>query len=151
MNKRKIFLGSDHAGFKLKQKVIKYLSKKLNVDFLDLGNTKYQKNDDYPDYAFKVGKAVAKNKGSTGILICGSSQGVAIASNKIKEIRATPVFNSKQAKQVREHNDANVLCLSGWQTKEKDAEKIINTFLKTRFSKASRHKRRINKIKRLEN
>ena len=165
-NKIKVFIGSDHAGFKLKQKVIKFLSKKKingqKVDFVDLGNKKYQKNDDYTDYAKKVGIAVAKaekkkskNKvkisHTFGILVCGSSQGVAIAANKIKGIRATPIFNPKQAKLAREHNNANVLALSGWETNEKNAQKIIDAFLKTQFSKASRHRRRLNKIKKLEN
>jgi len=149
MEKTRLYIGSDHAGFKLKQKVARFLQKK-KIIFEDLGNKKYQKNDDYPDYAKKVGQAVQKNKDSFGILACGSSQGVAIAANKIKGIRATPVFDVKQAKQVREHNNANVLCLSGWYTKEKDAQKIINTFLKTKFSKASRHKRRISKISKME-
>lgn len=153
-----IYIGADHAGFKLKQQIKNYLDKQ-NIKFEDLGNLKLDKNDDYPDYGYKVAKAVTKNKGSKGILICGSSYGVCIVANKVKGIRGVPVDNFKDAKLSREHNDANVLCLAGGGMKEKvkgvglnisDAKKIINVWLKTPVSKAKRHHRRINKIKKIE-
>jgi RpiB/LacA/LacB family sugar-phosphate isomerase len=154
---KKIYLGSDHAGFKLKEKVKKWL-KKENIAYQDLGNKVYNINDDYPDYAEKVGKAVVKNK-SFGILICGSSEGICIAANKVKGIRAVSAFNSLTAKLSREHNDANIICLSGGGMKDQvkgmglsfsKAKEIIKTFLDTSFSGEKRHVRRLNKIKRIE-
>ena len=145
---KKIYIGSDHAGFILKGSIKNYLKKK-KYRFEDLGNLIYSKDDDYPDFAEKVAKKVAKEK-TKGILVCGSSHGVCIAANKIKKIRAVSINNIKEAKESREHNDANILCISGWHLKEKEAEKIIEIWLKTKFSKVKRHKRRIEKIKKLE-
>jgi len=145
-----IYLGSDHAGFKLKGEIKQYLqSQKLK--FLDLGNLKLDKNDDYPDYGYKVAKAVAGNKNSKGILACGSSYGVCIVANKVKRIRAVSIGSVKDAILSREHNDANVLCLSGWSLQSNLGKKIIKAWLETSFSKATRHQRRLNKIKKIEN
>jgi len=145
---KKIYIGSDHAGFALKSLIKQYFTKE-KYNLIDLGNLKYEKEDDYPDYAEKVAKKVAKEK-TKGILICGSSHGVCIAANKIKGIRAVAINNTKDAKITREHNDANILCLSGWHLKEKETKKIIDIWLKTKFKKDKRHIRRINKIKKLE-
>lgn len=144
-----IYIGSDHAGFKLKQAMKVFLTN-LGVSYADLGALKYNKNDDYPVYAIKVAKAAARAK-SFGILFCGSSHGVCIAANKVKGIRAVALDNVSDAVLTRTHNDANVLCLSGWRLNRKLAEKIIRTFLMTRFSNDERHKRRINQIKKYEN
>jgi ribose 5-phosphate isomerase B len=144
-----IYLGADHAGFKLKEQIKKYLQAQ-KVMFTDLGNLKLDKNDDYPDFGFKVAKAVAKDKNSKGILICGTSFGVCIVANKVKNIRAVSVSNIKDAKISRSHNDANVLCLSGWDLKPEMVKKIIKVWLATKFSSAPRHKRRLAKIKRME-
>jgi ribose 5-phosphate isomerase B len=142
-----INIGADHAGYKLKEHIANYLAKK-GYTVHDFGAHKQHKNDDYPDFAEAVGKAVQKT--GLGILICGSAEGVCIAANKIRGIRAVAVWNLTNAKLSRQHNDANVLCLSGWQLTKKEAEKIALTFLKTPFNSAARHKRRIAKIKRLE-
>ena len=144
-----IYLGADHAGFKLKEQIKKYLQTQ-KLKFQDLGNFKFVKDDDYPEFGFKVAKAVAKNPQNRGILICGSSFGVCIVANKVKGIRAVSICNIKDAKLSREHNDANVLCLSGWDLKSEKAKKIINIWLRTKFSKAKRHLRRIAIIKRYE-
>lgn len=144
----KIYIGADHAGFKLKESAKKFLDS-LGIEYEDCGALKLNKNDDYPVYAAKVAKNVSKSK-SFGILFCGSSQGICIAANKIKGIRAVAVNNVKDAQLTRLHNDANVLCLSGWNTSKSNAEKIIKTFLFTMFSGEERHKRRINQIMRLE-
>jgi ribose 5-phosphate isomerase B len=144
-----LYLGADHAGFKLKEQIKKYLLNQ-RIKFADLGNLKLDKNDDYPDFGFKVAKAVAKDKDSKGILICGTSFGVCIVANKVKSIRAVSISNVKDAKFSRQHNDANVLCLSGWELKLPMAQKIIKVWLNTKFSGASRHKRRIKKISRYE-
>ncbi len=142
-----IHLGADHAGFELKEHLKRFLKAK-GYKVKDHGAHKYAKTDDYPDYAAKVARAVKKK--DTGILVCGSAEGVCIAANKIKGIRAVAVWNLKNAKLSREHNDANVLCLSGWQLTKKNAEKIALTWLKTPFSKETRHIRRIKKIAKLE-
>jgi len=144
-----IFLGSDHGGFELRNKIIEYLSQQ-GYDYQDLGNTEYNKDDDYPDYAFKVAEAVAKNKDSKGILLCRSAGGVIIAANKVKGVYAIAVTDVKSAKHAREHNNANVIGLSGdWMT-EQQAKEIVKVFLETEFTKQDRHVRRINKIKKYE-
>lgn len=142
-----VILGADHAGFALKEHLKKFLQKK-GYTVKDFGAHKLIKTDDYPDYAAKVAKAVQKS--GKGILVCGSAEGVCIAANKFKGIRAVAVWSVKNAKLSRQHNDANILCLSGWQLPKKTAEKITLTWLKTPFSGEKRHVRRIQKIKRLE-
>lgn len=150
-----IYLGSDHAGFKLKEKVKCWLVKK-KINFVDLGNVKLDKNDDYPDYAKKVAKAVVMNK-SKGVLLCGSAEGMCIAANKVKGVRAVNPSNIVQTRLSRKHEDANILCLAGGKSKIPQpampfstATRMIKIFLQTKFSKAARHKRRVNKIKRME-
>ena len=154
---KKIYLGADHAGFALKEKVRRWLDQK-NIPYRDLGNVRYEKDDDYPDYAAAVGRQVVKTQ-SKGILFCGSAEGICIAANKIKGVRAVAVWDWRMAKQSREHNDANVLCLSGGGMLKKvaglgislkEAQKIIRIWFSTPFSRASRHIRRINKIRQLE-
>jgi ribose 5-phosphate isomerase B len=145
-----IYLGSDHAGFKLKQQIKTYLDK-TKAPYEDLGNLKLQSDDDYPDYGYEVAKAVAENKNSKGILICGSSYGVCIVANKVKNIRAVSVFTSQEAKLSREHNNANVLCLSGWDLSPSKTKQIIKIWLNTKFSPAKRHQRRVKKIQNIEN
>lgn len=156
MNKT-IYLGSDHAGFELKEKIKRWLNQQ-KINHRDLGNLVYDLNDDYPDFAEKVCRQVAKT-GSLGFLFCGSSEGICIAANKIKGIRAVSAFTPLTAKLSRKHNDANILCLSGGKMKEKvkgldlplsQTKKIIKTFLTTSFSNEPRHIRRLNKIKKLE-
>ncbi len=145
---KKIYLGADHAGFALKEKVKKWLIKR-KIAFEDLGNLVYNKDDDYPDFAEKVAKKVVKEH-SEGILFCGSSEGICIAANKIRRVRAVAPSTVKLAELSRAHNDANVLCLSGWYTPLNLTKKIVTKFLSTPFSKGARHVRRIRKIKRLE-
>lgn len=152
-----IYLGADHAGFYLKEKVKQGLKKK-KIPFQDLGNLNYDADDDYPDYAAKVSQKVVRQK-SKGILFCGSAEGICIAANKINGVRAVAVWDARMAVQSRSHNDANILCLSGGGTLKKinglglpfdKAQKIILIWLKTPFSGAARHQRRIRKIKKLE-
>ena len=143
-----IYVGADHAGFKLKEKIKPYLEK-LGYQVKDFGNWVFDKKDDYPDFAHKVALAVKKTK-NPGILFCGSSEGMCIAANKVKGIRAVSIDSVKLAKKTRTDDDANVLCLSGWYLKPDLAKKIIKVWLGTKFSKAKRHVRRLNKIKRIE-
>jgi len=144
----KIYIGSDHAGFKLKDKIKGWLDQH-KINYEDLGNTIFNPQDDYPDYALKVAQKVTKNKG-LGILICGSAQGMCITANKVKGIRAVIPHSVKETVLSREHNNANVLCLSGWDTSFALSTKMIQKFIHTKFSKEKRHLRRINKIKKLE-
>lgn len=153
-NQKRIYLGADHAGFALKERIKKWL-KARKIPYQDLGNTIYDQHDDYPDFAAKVARTVAKINGiaknnGKGILVCGSAQGMCIAANKIKGIRAVVPFSLQETRLSRQHNDANVLCLSGWFMNEKAALKMIRAFLATPFSRASRHQIRIQKIRKLE-
>ncbi|MBW3019311.1 RpiB/LacA/LacB family sugar-phosphate isomerase [Candidatus Woesearchaeota archaeon] len=152
-----IIIGADHAGYHLKEKVKDALRKK-GYDVEDYGALEYDKNDDYPDYAKKVAEAVVRNKG-LGVLFCGSAEGMCIAANKIKGARAISATDAKLVKLAREHNDANILCLPGGGMRKKvkgiginteKALKLIDAFLKTKFSNVERHKRRLNKIKKME-
>lgn len=145
---KKIYLGADHAGFELKEKLKSWL-KKNKFNYLDLGSHTFNPDDDYPDFAEKVAKRAAKEK-ALGILVCGSAQGMCIAANKVPGARAVIPFSVKEARLSREHNDANIICLSGWGTPFLRATKILEKFLTTTFSKDVRHVRRINKIKRIE-
>lgn len=155
----KIFLGADHAGFKLKEQVKKFLDTK-KIAYRDLGNTVLNKDDDYPDFSLAVASTVAKNRSSLGILFCGSAGGACIVANKVKNIRAVAVRSAGEARLAREDDDANIICLAGGrqvQQKVKNigipsalAKKIIAVWLGSSFSKAPRHQRRVNKIKKIE-
>lgn len=140
-----IYLGSDHAGFELKEQIADALAA-ADQEFTDLGPGELDQDDDYPDYAFAVGAAVADNPGAFGILVCGSAQGVCIAANKVKGIRAVAVTDPQDAERSREHNDANVLCLSGWNLKIEDVAPIVDAFVSTEFTGEERHVRRLGKI-----
>jgi ribose 5-phosphate isomerase B len=145
----KLYLGADHRGFYLKEKIKEYL-KKLGVAFDDLGNRIFDPEDDYPDFAFLVARKVAQDKKSRGILICGSGVGVCVAANKVKGVRAGQAFNVRQTEYMRRADDINILCLDADRLKEKEARNIVKTFLKTKFSNSQRHKRRLQKIKSFE-
>ncbi len=152
-----IYLGADHAGFALKEKLKVYLQKKgLHVN--DLGAWTLKPGDDYPDYAIPVAELVAKT-GEKGILVCGSAEGVCIAANKVKGIRAIAARDTITARMSREHNDANVLCLAGGRTKAKvkglgisfpKTKQIVDSWLKTEFSNEERHRRRLKKVEEYE-
>ncbi|MEK6899720.1 MAG: RpiB/LacA/LacB family sugar-phosphate isomerase [Nanoarchaeota archaeon] len=143
-----IYIGADHAGFALKEKIKKWLDHK-GIHYTDLGNNTLDHKDDYPDYAVLVARKVASEK-SLGILVCGSAQGMCIAANKIKGVRAAIPYSLKEARLSREHNNANIICLSGWFTHLHKAKKMIELFLTTPFSQQERHVRRVAKIKKLE-
>ncbi len=140
----KIAIGSDHAGFALKQELAGYL-KKHGYDYQDFG-TDTEASCDYPDFAFPVARAVAAGQFERGILICGSGVGVTITANRVKGIRAVNVNNLYTARQSREHGDANVLCLAGKRLPVKKALRILEVWLKTPFSGDERHLRRIRKL-----
>jgi ribose 5-phosphate isomerase B len=140
-----IYLGSDHAGHELKLEVAAHLESQ-DIEYRDLGNAINDPEDDYPDYAFLVAEAVAREEDAAGILVCGSAQGVCMAANKVRGIRAAAVFTVDEARLTREHNAANVLCLSGRTQTIEDVRPIVNAFLSTPFSDEERHVRRLTKI-----
>ena len=145
----KIFLGSDHGGFELKEELKTWLKGK-GYDAVDKGNIKLDPEDDYVDYAAAVAKSVAKTKDGRGLLFCRSAAGMVMAANKINGIRAVAAFDVKSAKHSREHNDANVLALSGDWLDVKKAQEIAEAWLKEPFSTEERHRRRVRKIAALE-
>ena len=140
---KKIFISSDHAGFKLKVIIKKYLDKKKYV-YTDLGPNNDSKVD-YPDYAHKVAKKVKINKNHFGILICGSGMGMNITANRHKNIRAAQCFNLKSTKLSRLHNDANIITLGSRLLTKKNALNCVSIFLDTKFE-GGRHAKRIKKI-----
>ena len=140
---KKIFISSDHAGFKLKETIKMYLERK-KYKYFDLG----PENDnsvDYPDFAHKVAKKVKLNKNNVGILVCGSGTGMAISANKFKKIRAAVCYNIASTRLSRMHNNANIITLGSRLISRKNALLFIETFLKTKFD-GGRHQRRVNKI-----
>ena len=139
---KKIYISSDHAGFKLKEAIKDYLSKK-KINFQDLGPNNSDRVD-YPDFAHKVARKVKTNKKNVGILVCGSGMGMSIAANRKKGIRAGLATNSKIARLIRCHNDANVLVLPGRFINTSEAKKSVRAFISTKFE-SGRHKKRINK------
>lgn len=141
----KIFIGSDHAGFTMKEKIMNFLDKKL-IDYEDLGTYGGDKAADYPDYAFAVAKKVAKTKGTKGILICGTGTGMVIAANKVRGIRAALAYDKYSAEMAKNDNDVNILCLRGRKVSSRKSKRIVEIWLNTPFSKEARHKKRIQKI-----
>jgi ribose 5-phosphate isomerase B len=149
----KIYIASDHAGFKLKQHLIDYLEEN-GVEMLDKGPFEYNEQDDYPDWISLVAQEISKNPYAKGIVIGNSGQGEAIVANKFKDVRAGVFYGSAQGstdpleiiKLMREHNDCNVLSLGAKFLTLKEAEVAANTWIETQFSDDERHKRRITKI-----
>tara|TARA_A100001011_G_scaffold80463_1_gene83545 strand:+ start:1961 stop:2383 length:423 start_codon:yes stop_codon:yes gene_type:complete len=139
---KKIFIASDHAGFKLKNSIIlKFIKTKKIVDL----GPKSSYSVDYPDFAKKLSRKVSSNKGSFGILVCGSGMGMAITANKIKNIRAALCYSAKNTKLSRLHNNANIITLGERLINKNKAFKLIEIFLKTKFE-GGRHLRRVKKI-----
>ena len=139
----KLCIGSDNAGYVLKEKIKDFLINK-DISVIDLGPFSMY-SVDYPDYAKKVAKRVLLKKSDLGILICGSGTGMAITANKFKGIRAAQCYNKSSTILSRQHNNANVICLGARILKKKEALKLVFYFLNTKFE-AGRHQKRINKI-----
>ncbi|MCF7812240.1 RpiB/LacA/LacB family sugar-phosphate isomerase [Candidatus Gracilibacteria bacterium] len=137
----KIFLGSDHAGFEKKEEVKEYLQKKGYDDVTDVGCNSHD-SCDYPVYGARVAREVVGEKGSLGIILCGSGIGISIAANKIKGARAAHCNSIELAKLAREHNGANILAVGGRTKLYDDLFEIIETFLITHPDMADRHQRR---------
>jgi len=143
-----IYLGADHGGFKLKNKVKEWLAE-WDLEYQDMGNTEHDEHDDYPDFALKVAEKVGQGKGR-GILACRSAAGMVITANKVPGVRAAAAFDVKSARQARNNDDTNVLTLSGDWLDEDKAKQVLKTWLDTKFSGDERHVRRLDKIKEIE-
>ena len=146
MDKHMLYLGSDHAGFRLKSEIKKLLEQK-NISFKDL-TPRLDSSDDYPDAAKRVGETVVRNK-SRGVLVCGTGMGVCIAANKIKGVRAALVYSEETGRLAKEHNDANIVCFGGRTMEIKDVSRYILAWLDAEYLPEERHKRRIAKIGKL--
>ena len=140
---QRIILASDHAGFKLKEVIKRFLIKKRKK-VLDLG-TKNTNSVDYTDYAHLLSKKILKSNNQIGILVCGSGIGMSMAANKHKKIRAALCYDVKSTKLSRQHNDANIMTIGARLTKKSVALKSVDVFLKTNFV-GGRHKKRVRKI-----
>ncbi len=143
----KILIGADHAGFKLKEELKKYVEE-LGYKIKDYG-TNSEEAVDYPLICNKVARDVVKNK-TRGILICGAGIGMSIAANKVKGVRAALCHNEFTAEVSRTHNDSNILCIGSRDVEKYMAKKIVNVWLNTKFSNEERHKRRIKEISGIE-
>jgi ribose 5-phosphate isomerase B len=144
---RKLFTGSDHAGFELRGRMVAHL-RALGFEVEDLGSPSTESTD-YPDWAAAVGRAVRDHAGSLGVLVCGSGLGVCISANKIHGVRAVVAWNVEAARLSRAHNDANVLCVGERLIPEAAAFSIVDAWLDTDFE-GGRHARRVDKIAALE-
>ncbi len=143
----KIFIGSDHAGYELKEKIKEYLSS-LQHEVIDKGAFELNPTDDYPDFIIPTAEAVAKYTESLGIILGGSGEGEQISANKIEGIRAIEYYggNLEIVKLGREHNNANILSLGARFISNEEALQAVKIFIETPFSNEERHIRRINKL-----
>lgn len=139
---KKVYIASDHAGYPLKQVIVKEFLFKRGINFQDLG-TNSEKSVDYPKFAKKLCKKI--NKSTMGILICGSGIGVSISANRHKHIRASLCHNVNSAKMTRKHNDSNVICLQGRPFVKKKIFAMLNAYFDTEFEEG-RHTRRVEQL-----
>ena len=142
-----VALGADHGGYSLKNELARLQGQ---YDILDVGAHKYDPDDDYPDFAEAVAKAVASGKAQHGILVCGSGVGACIAANKVPGVRACLCHDTYSAHQGVEHDDMNVLCLGARVIGIELATELAIAFLKARFSNEKRHRRRLKKVLAIE-
>lgn len=145
---KRIAIGADHAGFEDKEKIKRQLDE-LGVAYEDVG-TDSTESVDYPIYARKVAEKVANGEVEQGILVCGSGNGMQIAANKIRGVRAALAWNAETARLAREHNDANVLSVPARMISPEEVSKVIESYLKAEFE-GGRHARRVGEINDLEN
>jgi ribose 5-phosphate isomerase B len=138
----RVYVGSDHAGFELKQHLVSHL-KASGHDVVDVGPFSYDPEDDYPPYCLATAAKVVADQGSLGVVIGGSGNGEQIAANKVKGVRAALAWNVETAQLTRLHNDANVVGIGARMHSVEDATTIVDAFLGTEFSGEERHARRI--------
>ncbi|SRR6056297_756305 len=144
----KIYIASDHAGIKLKNKIKQFLEEKEDIE--DLGPFEYDKQDDYPNYVYKLSKKLKEDNNARGILICSSGVGMCLAANKFSHIRAFNAFSKKIAFTSRKDNNTNVICFGQQFISFRKAKKILKVWLETEFSDKKRHKRRLKIIENYE-
>lgn len=140
-----IYIGSDHAGFKLKEAIKSYLTKKELI-FEDVGNVELDPDDDYPEFGRQVAKKVVINSNNRGILACGSGIGMCLVANKVKGARGFIPISPKHAEMSRRHTNTNIICFGQDYVNNRKALKMLDIWLNTKFDTAARHRRRVSKI-----
>lgn len=140
-----LFVGADYRGFEKKKVLLKFLATK-DYEVTDVGAYSYHEGDDFNDPAIAVARSVRREPGAKGILICDSAHGVTIQANRFLGVRAAHCDNPESAKLAREHDDANVLCLSAHFLDDEQIKTITDTFLETKFESLERRARRINRL-----
>jgi ribose 5-phosphate isomerase B len=149
MYKGKLHIASDHGGYHLKKRLIRFIENELSLKVEDMGPQEYKEEDDYPDYAIPLAQKVASEK-SRGIVICKNGEGVCMASNKIDGIRAGIGYNLMAAESMMADDNTNVLCLAAKALSEDHAMAVTKKWLETEFSEEERHVRRLKKVEELE-
>lgn len=146
----KIYIGADHRGMEFKAAISDFL-RRSSIEVVDVGDTSMDPNDDFPKFAGQVATALLGDSApdSRGILICGSGQGMCMAANRFKGIRASLCWNLEEARSARNDDDSNVLCLSASYLSLEDAQAIMSAWLNTPFAGADRFKRRIQELDQL--
>ena len=145
----RIAIGADHGGYPLNERIIEELGR-AGHELIDFGTHDASIPDDYPDYAKQVAETVQSGAADIGILVCGSGVGAAVAANKLRDIRAALCGDTYSARQSREHDDCNVLCLGARVVGVELALEIVRAFVAARFTGEERHRRRLAKIQALE-
>ena len=144
-----LFIASDHRGYQLKKRLLRYFENELNIACTDLGPFSYEEGDDYPDYAIPLTKKVLESDGK-GILICGNGVGVCMAANKVNGIRAGIGYNTMAAQTMVQDDDTNIICLPSRALSDDHAMAVVKHWLQSEFSGAERHIRRLKKVQSLE-
>jgi ribose 5-phosphate isomerase B len=145
----KIYIGADHRGYKLKEGIKVWLDR-FEFEYQDMGASEFDPRDNYTIFAEKVGSIVANEKNSRGILLCGSGVGVCVVANKFDGVRASLGKTAKQVKAGRHDDDMNVLVIAADYTKKKEATEMVRQFLKTKFSRKPRFRKRLSDIDKIE-
>jgi ribose 5-phosphate isomerase B len=141
----RVYLGSDHAGFELKEFLVKHLTS-LGHDVVDVGPDVFDPDDDYPPFCIETARRVVADSGSLGVVIGGSGNGEQVSANKVPGCRAALAWSTDTAKLAREHNDAQVAGIGARMHTPAEAAEVVEMFLNTPFSGGERHSRRIRLI-----
>ncbi len=145
----KVFIGADHRGFTLKEHIKEHLLSR-GVEVGDGGAFSLDPQDDYPDFAYRVARAVVREPGSFGILLCGSGMGMDVVANKVRGVRATVGYSRESVMHARAHDDINVLAIAADEVSPSQASAFVNLFLATAFDNAERNRRRLAKVHAVE-
>jgi len=143
-------IASDHGGYKLKKRLVRFIENELKCDVEDMGPHEYEKTDDYPDYVIPLAKKVRK-EGGRGIVICRNGIGVCIATNKVQDIRCGIGYNIEVAESMMKDDNTNILALAADHLSEDHAMAVVKKWLETEFSEAEKHVRRLTKVAALDN